>query len=125
MPADNPPPYLPFRTTRPLKIVDCSVYHDGSHVFNFDEPGDSEREKAVWTQIDQACSETTTPSDNTANYVPNQVIAELFKIQGFGGIAYKSAFGCNGHNIAIAINDLAAYLAELRPRGLQAEYALE
>ena len=59
------------------------------------------REKVVWTQIDQAFSETTTPSDNTANYVPTQVIAELFEIQGVGGIAYESAFGCNGYNIAL------------------------
>ena len=63
-----------FRTTRPLKIVDFSVYHDRSPVFYFDEPDDSDREKAVWTQIDRAFSEPTTPSDNTADYVPTQVI---------------------------------------------------
>ena len=90
-----------FRTTRPLKIVDFSVYHDGSNVFYLDEPDDSEKEKAVWTQIDQAFSEPTTPSDNTANYVPTQVIAELFKNEGFDGIAYKSAFGSDGYNIAL------------------------
>ena len=89
-----------FRTTRPLRVVDFSVYQ-GRVVFYFDEPDDSEKEKAVWAQIGQAFSEPTTPSDGTADYVPTQVIAELFKTNGCDGIAYKSAFGDDGYNIAL------------------------
>ena len=88
-----------FRTTRPLKVVDFSAYR--GYVFYFDEPDDSEKEKAVWTQIGQAFSEPTTPTDGTADYVPTQVIAELFKTNGYDGIAYKSAFGDDGYNIAL------------------------
>ena len=35
------------------------------------------------------------------DYVPTQVIAELYKSEGYDGIAYKRAFGDDGYNIAV------------------------
>ena len=90
-----------FRTTRPLEIVDFSVRHGSGYVFYFGEPNASKREEAVWRQIDRAFSEPTTAGDDTADYAPTQVIAELFKNKGCDGIAYKSAFGKKGYNIAL------------------------
>ena len=90
-----------FRTTRLLKIVQFTVNQGGSVVYYFNEPDDCEKEKAVWTQIDHAFSEPTTAGDDTADYVPTQVIAELFQTEGYDGIAYKSAFGDDGYNIAL------------------------
>ena len=90
-----------FKTIRPLMIVDLSVYHGGSFAFFFSEPDAVERERAVWTQIDQAFSEPTTSADDAADYVPTPVIAELFKREGCDGIAYKSAFGEEGYNIVL------------------------
>ena len=91
-----------FKTTRPLRIVDFSVRHDSGFVWWYvDEPDETKRETAVWTQIDQAFSEPTTVADDTADYVPTQVIAELFKNEGYDGIAYKSAFGKKGYNIVL------------------------
>ena len=90
-----------FETMRPLKIVDFSVNHGSGFVLYFSEPDASTREEAVWTQIDQAFSEPTTPADDVADYVPTQVIAELFKKEDFDGIAYKSAFGGKGFNIVL------------------------
>ena len=90
-----------FKTSRPLTIVDFSVYHNTSSMFYFSEPDPSEREMALWAQIDQAFSKPTTSSENTADYAPTQVIAELFKNDGCDGIAYKSAFGEDGFNIAL------------------------
>ena len=90
-----------FRTTRPLEIVDFSVRHRSGRILYFSEPDAVKREEAVWTQIDQAFSEPTTPGDDTADYVPTQVIAELFKNEGCDGIAYKSAFGKKGYNIVL------------------------
>ena len=90
-----------FKTTRPLTIVDFSVYHHaGIDIYDeeLDAPG---REKAAWTQIDQAFSEPMTVADDVADYVPTQVITELFKAEGCGGIAYKSAFGDNGYNVVL------------------------
>ena len=90
-----------FKTTRPLEIVDFSVYHGTGFILHFSEPDASKKEKSVWTQIDRAFSEPTTSDSDTADYVPTQVIAELFKSEGYDGIAYKSAFGDDGSNIAL------------------------
>ena len=99
-----------FKTKRALRIVDFSVHQDSDISFFFGEPNTIEKEQAVWTQIDHAFSEPTTSRDDSTDYVPTQVIAELFKSEGFDGIAYKSAFGNDGYNIAlfdIADADLA------------------
>lgn len=90
-----------FKTTRALKIVDFSVYHGQGHTFYWDEPDAPEREKAVWAQIDSAFSEPTRVGDDTADYVPTQVISELFKNNGCDGVAYKSAFEEKGYNVAL------------------------
>ena len=55
----------------------------------------------MWTHIDRAFSQPTTSRDDTADYVPTQMLAELFKTEGFDGISYKSAFGDDGYNIAL------------------------
>ncbi len=90
-----------FQTTRDLKIVDFSVHHGSGFMFYFSEPDASKREEAVWRQIDRAFSEPTTAADDTADYVPTQVIAELFRNEGYDGIAYKSAFGKKGYNVVL------------------------
>ena len=90
-----------FSTTRDLKIVDFSVHHRSSRMLYFREPAAPEREAAVWREIDRAFSEPTTAGDDTADYVPTQVIAELFKNEGYDGIAYRSAFGKKGYNVVL------------------------
>ena len=42
-----------------------------------------------------------TRSDDSADYVATQILAELFKREGFGGIAYRSNFGEDGYNVAL------------------------
>ena len=39
--------------------------------------------------------------DASTAYVPTQLLAELFKDQGYDGIAYKSVFGSDCYNIAL------------------------
>jgi hypothetical protein len=68
--------------------------------FYFIEPEPREREIAVWADIDRAFAKPVARDDKTVDYVPTQVIAELFKSQGFDGIAYRSALG-EGENIAL------------------------
>ena len=54
-------------------------------MWGFYEPDPAEREKAVWAHIGQAFSEPMTRRDDSADYVPTQIIAELFKREGFDG----------------------------------------
>lgn len=56
--------------------------------------------QSVWADIDRAFSQPVSPSDDTADYVPTQIIADLFKSKGYDGIIYRSAFG-GGYNVAL------------------------
>ena len=56
--------------------------------------------------IDEAFARPVTPADDLADYAPTQIIAELFKVHGFDGIAYRSSLG-PGHNIALFDLDAA------------------
>jgi hypothetical protein len=46
------------------------------------------------------------PSDDIADYVPTQIVAELFKANNFDGVAYRSSLG-DGHNVALFDLDMA------------------
>lgn len=88
-----------FRTRRELSVVDCGRQHDGSPLF-LDEPEPEARTNAVWTHIDRAFAEPMTRSDDSADYAPTQILAELFKRAGLNGVIYRSNFG-EGFNIAL------------------------
>ena len=93
-----------FRVVKELTIIDCSENYTANPLF-FDnerglyEPSVEEKERAVWAHIDKAFSEPVTQDDNHAYYAPTQIIAELFKKNGFDGVAYKSMLS-DGYNIA-------------------------
>ena len=91
-----------FKTVRELKLIDCSVHAPkrGGYIIYFEEPDEKKREKAVWADIDRAFSRPVTPSDKSSDYVPTQIIAELFKNNGVDGIFYKSSLS-NGLNLAL------------------------
>lgn len=94
-----------FKIVRDLSLIDCSLRHQNSLIY-FEEPNAEERERAVWSHIDHAFSRPVNSSDRTAEYVPTQIITELFKNEGFDGIGYKSALG-KGLNIVLFDLDAA------------------
>jgi hypothetical protein len=94
-----------FKTMRKLKVINCSGTED-RHLIYLEEPEPPEREKAVWCDIDRAFSKPITSGDKTADYVPTQIIADLFRANGFDGIVYRSALG-EGHNVALFDLDAA------------------
>lgn len=89
-----------FKTTKELRVIDCSVNHAKGFTLYYEEPSKEEKEKSVWAQIDGAFSEPVTLSDKSSDYVPTQIIAELFKSEGFDGVIYKSALA-DGFNLAL------------------------
>ena len=70
------------------------------------EPSPERREKSVWDDIDRAFAKPVERNDDLADYAPTQIIAELFKAEGFDGIAYRSALG-TGYNVALFDIDTA------------------
>lgn len=111
-----------FQVTRPITIVDCSRLHGQypnlaflSRTFDgltgtMSPLSPEQAHKAVWAAIDTGFSEPVTDSDDVADYAPTQILAELFRSEGYDGVAYKSAFGENGFNVALFDLDSAKQL---------------
>lgn len=89
-----------MKCLRELKIIDCSVLSN-NNFFYFKEPERPKMEEAVWSNIDKAFSAPVDRSDDAAEYAPTQILAELFRSLGYSGVAYRSAFGEEGYNVAI------------------------
>lgn len=88
-----------FKLLKEVNIVNCTSDDERNMVY-LEEPDTKEKEIAVWRDIDRAFSRPITNNDNEAGYIPTQILAELFKNNGFDGIAYRSSLG-KGHNIAL------------------------
>lgn len=88
-----------FQIERDLRVVN-TVCGDMRIMAYGREPEPEERERSVWQDIDRAFSTPVTLSDDTADYVPTQVLAEHFKKFGLDGVAYGSSLG-PGHNVVL------------------------
>lgn len=112
-----------FKMLREVRLVNCTTDGKGHRVYVGREPSPSEREESVWTDIDRAFAEPLNPSDDFADYVPTQIIAELFKANAFDGVAYRSSLG-PGHNVTLFDPDAAelinCFLFEVK--GLKFEF---
>jgi len=88
-----------FKPARALRLVNTTLESKRTTYFAR-QPDPVKREEAVWGDIDYAFAVPTTSSDNAAEYVPTQVLAELFREDRYDGIAYRSAYG-PGHNVVL------------------------
>jgi hypothetical protein len=99
-----------FIAKRDLRMVNCSGNYMGSRnlsmtlKYSKNEPDSQTREKWVWHDIDEAFSEPITPSDDLADYVPTQILSELFRREQFNGIVFRSSIG-PGKNIVLFQSD--------------------
>lgn len=92
-----------LRTTRDLYLVDCS---QGGYNIRLDEPPPEEWDEIVWQEVDRAFSRPVTREDDTASYAPTQIIADLFKREGYDGILYQSSL-TEGRNVVLFDLDAA------------------
>ena len=97
-----------FRTTRELRGLDLTQQFGKPWMPAFSAkegkflPVDADgAEKSVWTNIDNAFSRPVSRSDDPAEYVPTQILAELFRSDGYDAIIYRSQLGEDGHNVVI------------------------
>ncbi|MGC1185779.1 MAG: RES family NAD+ phosphorylase [Candidatus Acidiferrales bacterium] len=88
-----------FELTRDLRVVNA-VSDDRRIMVYSAEPSPEERERRVWRDIDRAFTRPVTSGDDTADYVPTQVLAEFFRESGLDGVAYGSSLG-PGHNVVV------------------------
>jgi hypothetical protein len=93
--------------TKRLTIVDfTSENANFEYTWSIDKPF-GEIEKAVWSDINDAFSKPAQRSDESLDYIATQILSELFKSNGFDGVAYKSSYGEAGYNIALFDLDAA------------------
>lgn len=89
-----------FKIIKKLSVIDCSVNISDTKKVYLENPTPEIREKAVWRDINQAFSKPVDNNEDRSEYVPTQILAELFRDIGFNGIAYKSLLG-EGLNIVL------------------------
>lgn len=89
-----------FEITRQLRIIDCTV-HAGKTLSESKRETQQDIQEAVWSDIDEAFSRPVSVSEESVEYIPTQILAELFKSQGFDGVAYKSSLTSGGYNLAL------------------------
>ena len=98
-----------FKVVRDVKVIDLSPGHGQTsfqHLFYSELLGEKpvsqeKKEEAVWIDVDNAFSRPITRSEETAEYVPTQILSELFCESGYEGLVYRSQFGESGYNIAL------------------------
>jgi hypothetical protein len=99
-----------FQTMKDLRIVNCSKDDSEKNASYFQEGPPEVIEKAVWHHINCAFSDPASRSDELAEYAATQILAELFRSEGYDGVAYKSALRADGYNIALFDLDAAKQL---------------
>lgn len=96
------------KVKRDLRALDLTVRHgewSWGHFTDVDimneklMPADK-KDISVWTDIDNAFSTPITQSESSTDYVPTQILTELFKNIGYDAIIYRSGFVSKGYNIA-------------------------
>ena len=98
-----------FKVVRNLKVVDLSQRYGKApwdrltfqHLVGWQSPDAEVTEEAVWTAIDNAFSEPVTLPEDAIDYIPTQILAELFLSLDYDAIAYRSEFGEEGYNLAL------------------------
>ena len=97
-----------FRTTRELRGLDLTpgfrkhwMQAISARESRSMPVGADGAEEAIWTNIDNAFSNPVSRSDDPADYVPTQILAEVFRAEGYGAIIYRSQLGELGHNVVI------------------------
>ncbi|MCK4886041.1 MAG: RES family NAD+ phosphorylase [Planctomycetes bacterium] len=98
-----------FKTLKNLKVIDCSLSKinpmamtvaDLDKLWKFKPPTPEEAIKTIWEWIDLAFCRPVENNDKITDYIPTQIIAELFKTNGVDGVKYKSLFN-HGKNLAL------------------------
>lgn len=97
-----------FVITQDIKIVDCTR-HIGKNLSGVHAETDEQILEAVWADIDRAFARPVGYADGETEYIPTQILSELFKSLGYDGVGYKSSVH-DGYNLALFDMDHAKFV---------------
>lgn len=97
-----------FAINKEIKIVDCTR-HIGNNLAFLYAHGEEKTVEAVWAEIDRAFSRPVEYADGETEYIPTQILSELFKSLGYDGVGYKSSVH-DGYNLALFNVDHADFV---------------
>jgi hypothetical protein len=86
---------------RDLTVIDCSKHHAADSFIEMFDDLTKTKEDGIWMAIDRAFATPVSKEDESKDYIPTQIIAELFKSEGYDGIVYKSLLSEDGFNFAL------------------------
>jgi hypothetical protein len=86
---------------RDLNVIDCSKHHAMDAWMSVILDNKRPREDGIWVAIDRAFATPVSKDEESRDYIPTQIIAELFKSEGCDGIVYKSLLSGDGYNLAL------------------------
>jgi len=91
-----------LQVERDLHVIDCAKQDSSmdSMVRVFRDHTKT-KEDGIWIAIDRAFATPVSKEDEARDYIPTQIIAEVFKSEGYDGIRYKSLLSDDGLNIAL------------------------
>lgn len=98
-----------FKVNRNLRLIDCySVPKHYTYIECIFDPPSTQEDIgcAVWSMINDAFTKPIKNNESNSDYVPTQILAEVFKSEGFDGICFKSSMG-PGHNFVLFDLNLA------------------
>ncbi|MGD9540396.1 RES family NAD+ phosphorylase [Methylocystis sp.] len=90
-----------LKIRRDLNVIDCSKYHSMDAFKTVILDHTRPREDGIWMAIDRAFATPVSRDDESKEYLPTQILAELFKSEGFDGLVYKSLLTEDGFNLAL------------------------
>jgi RES domain-containing protein len=102
-----------FRLKRDCKVVVCHQRPADVDLVVSDSLSEDQLTDYVWNQIGDAFARPVGQQDRDVDYVPTQIMAELFKSEGYDGVVYKSGLE-RGMNVVL----FDSALAELEARFL-------
>ncbi len=90
-----------FEIQRDIKLVACQEQAEnlGERIL-VENPPAEKVELYVWNDITRAFARPVNREDQESAYVPTQILAEAFKVEGFDGLAYQSSLS-RGTNLAL------------------------
>lgn len=84
-----------FATTRALRLADCAAAQRSTlyDAFHFESTDQAEIATVVWSTIGRRFATPVGADDAHLDYLPTQILAELFRDIGFDGVKFKSSIG--------------------------------